>query len=268
MNSAAVAIQTLSPLSVLDLMITNRDVLLSRGDRLQEAQILTRLFPPDSSWFFWVQVTKSGARMCVSPLSQQCGRQLRVVWCPPAGDGVPGWCSTETFTLHLLIQTAQVAAFSHLRRHEDSKRRTNWQKHWSMRYRQKGTARFNWRQEFALHQTELGLLVCRDGGWESQGRASPSGASGRWWGTACLRPLGLMPGRRSDCVKPDFLTLCGGNHSASSSGLTLYRGSGHPGDGHSVDDNPVIVRQCSHVWVGPASGVVIGMGREDFSHGF
>lgn len=47
-------------------------------------------------------------------LSQQRSQQLGVVWCPPACDGVPGWCSTETLTLDLLIQTAQVAAFSHL----------------------------------------------------------------------------------------------------------------------------------------------------------
>lgn len=37
----------------------------------------------------------------------------------------------------------------------------------------------------------------------------------------------------------------------------FYRGPRHPGDRYSVDDHPVIIRQGSHVWIGPAAGIEI-----------
>lgn len=120
---------------------------------------------------------------------------------------------------------------------------------------------------FALHQTELDPSVCRDVGWGSRGRATPSGAAGHWWETACLRPLGSMPGRD----KNEF-RFCGTSFKLGWLKLVIlllfYRGSWNPRDGYFVDDHPVIVRQRGHVWVGSAGGVVIWLRREGFCHGF
>lgn len=47
----------------------------------------------------------------------------------------------------------------------------------------------------------------------------------------------------------------------STSGI-FYRSPGHPGNRYSVDDHPVIIRQGSHVWIGPAAGIEIWLRRE------
>lgn len=52
----------------------------------------------------------------------------------------------------------------------------------------------------------------------------------------------------------------------SSSGI-FYRGPRHPGNRYSVDDHPVIIRQGSHVWIGPAAGIEIWLRREGCCNG-
>lgn len=41
-----------------------------------------------------------------------------------------------------------------------------------------------------------------------------------------------------------------------------YRSSRHPWNGHSVGDDPVVVREGSDVWIGPSAGVKVRFGRE------
>ena len=62
---------------------------------------------------------------CTWSLGQQGGQQCRVVGRPPACHGVPRRGSTETLPLNLLIQAAQVTAFSHLERRQHNTWRPN-----------------------------------------------------------------------------------------------------------------------------------------------
>lgn len=36
-----------------------------------------------------------------------------------------------------------------------------------------------------------------------------------------------------------------------------HRGTRHPWNGHMVADHPVAIRECSHVWVGAATGIEV-----------
>lgn len=45
-----------------------------------------------------------------------------------------------------------------------------------------------------------------------------------------------------------------------------YRSPRHPGNRDPVDDDPVIIRQSSHVWIGSATGIVVGARRKSGRH--
>lgn len=62
------------------------------------------------AWWFKIQA----APCCRRRSLQQGSQQSRVVWCSPARNRVPWWCSAETLPLNLLIQAAQVTALRHL----------------------------------------------------------------------------------------------------------------------------------------------------------